>query len=82
MGDERIAGGRSGRVGGTDEEGMTVGGIAGLLPTCEPCCDDDAAAGKVGESTIIENGNVGFPVKSPPVDDDEAGADNGCRSYT
>ena len=77
MADERIAAGRSGWVGGTDEEGMTVGGTAGLLP-CEPC---DAAAGKVGESTIIENGNVdeGFPVTKPA---DEAGADNGCRSYT
>ena len=77
MADERIAGGRSGRVGGTDEEGMTVGGTAGLLP-CEPCCD--AAAGEVGESTIIENGNVDPVTK--PADDDEAGADNGCRSYT
>jgi hypothetical protein len=78
MADERIAGGQSSRVGGTDEEGMTVGGITDLLP-CEPCCD--AAEGKVGESTIIENGNVdGFPVTKPV--DDEAGADNGCRSYT
>jgi len=66
--DERIAGGRSGRVGGTDEEGRTVGGTPGLLPP--PCCD---AAGKDGESTINENGDVA---------DDEAGADNGCRSYT
>ena len=72
MGDERIAGGRSGRVEGTDEEGMTVGGTASLLP---PCCDT-AAAGKDGESTIIENGNVDEPA------DDEAAADNGCRSYT
>lgn len=70
---ERIAGGRSGRVGGTDEEGRTIGGTAGLLP-CEPCCD--AATGKDGESTIIENGNVDEPAN------DEAGADNGCRSYT
>jgi len=69
--DERMAGGRSGRVGGTDEEGMTVGGTAGLLP---PCCD--GAAGKDGESTINENGNVDEP------EDVEAGADNGCRSYT
>jgi len=70
---ERIADGRSDRVEGTDEEGMTVGGATGLLP-CEPC---DAAAGKDGESTIVENGNVdGFPVTKP------AGADNGCRSYT
>ena len=65
--DERIAGGRSGRVGGRDEEGRTVGGTAGLPP---PCCD---ATGKDGESTINENGNVA---------DDEAGAENGCRSYT
>ena len=71
--DERIAGGRSGRVGGTDEEGITVGGTAGLLP-CKPCCD--AAAEKDGESTIKENGNVDDPAV------DEAGADNGCRSYT
>lgn len=79
MADDRIAGGRSGRIGGTDEDGMTVGGTTGLL-LCEPrCCD--TAAGKVGESTIIENGNVdGFPVTKPA--DDEAGADNGCRSYT
>lgn len=78
MADERIAGGRSGRVGGTDEEGMTVGGTVGLLP-CEPCCD--AVAGNDGESTIMENGNVddGFPVTKPVED---AGADNGCRSYT
>ena len=76
--DERIAGGRSGRVGGIDEEGITVGGTTGLLP-CEPC--DAAAAGKDGESTIIENGNVdGFSVTKPA--DDEAGADNGWRSYT
>lgn len=78
MTEERIAGGRSGRVGGTDEEGMTVGGTAGLLP-CEPC--DAAVEGKDGESTIIENGKVdGFPMTKSV--DDEAGADNGCRSYT
>ena len=77
MADDRIAGGRSGRIGGTDEDGMTVGGTTGLL-LCR-CCD--TAAEKVGESTIIENGNVdGFPVTKPA--DDEAGADNGCRSYT
>ena len=74
MADERITGGRSGRVEGTDEEDMTVGGTAGLFP-CEPCCD--AAAGKLGESTIMENG---FPVTKPV--EVEAGADNGCRSYT
>ena len=67
LADERIAGGRSGRVKGTDEEGRTVGGTAGLLPP--PCCE---AAGKDGESTINEKGSV----------DDDAGADNGCRSYT
>jgi len=78
MADERTAGGRSGRVGGTDEEGKTVGGTTDLLP-CEPC---DTAAWKDGESTIIENGNVddGFPMTKPA--DDEARADNGCRSYT
>jgi hypothetical protein len=70
--DERIAGGRSGWVGGTDEEDMTVGGTTGLLPP--PCWD--APAGKDGESTIIENGNVDEPA------DDEARAENGCRSYT
>jgi hypothetical protein len=69
--DERIAGGRFGRAGGTDEEGRTVGGTVGLPP---PCCD--AATGKDGESTTNENGNVEKPA------DDEAGADNGCRSYT
>jgi hypothetical protein len=70
--DERIAGGRSGRVGGTEEEDMTVGGTTDLLP---PLCGD-AAARKDGESTIIENGNVDEPA------DDEAGAENGCRSCT
>jgi hypothetical protein len=73
MGDERTAGGRIG-----DKEGKTVGGTTDLL-LCDPC---DAAAGKDGESTIIENGNVddGFPMTKPA--DDEAGADIGCRSYT
>ena len=83
MADERMAGGRSGRVGRTAEEGITVGGTAGLLPfPCEPCDVAAAvAAGKDGESTIIENDDVdGFPMTKPA--DDEAGADTGCRSYT
>jgi len=73
--DKEIAGGRSGRFGGIDEEDMTVGGTTGFLP-CEPC-----GTGKDGESTIIEIGNVaGFPVTK--LEDEEAGADNGFRSYT
>lgn len=39
------------------------------------------ATGKDGESTIIENGNAAdFPVTK--LEDDEAGSDNGFRSYT
>ena len=74
MADERTAGGRSWRgvlcVGGTDEEGMIVGGTSGLA--CGLC-----GAGKDGESTIIENAD--FPVTKL---EDEAGSDKGFHSYT